>query len=87
MRTVYIDTEKKCHIANDGNMTAFETDYFDGKCDVFVEGHCCTVDENSIRIWPWFPYSELDKAQRQYEREKLADAENALAIMWGGMTV
>ena len=31
--------------------------------------------------------SELDAAQRQYERERLADAERALAIMLGGEEV
>jgi hypothetical protein len=35
-------------------------------------------------ITPWKDYNELDAAQRQYEREKLADAENALAILLGG---
>lgn len=79
MRTVYIDTEKKCHVVNDGNMTALETDYFDGKCDAFIEGHCCSVNENSIIIWPWKSYNKLDTAQREYERELLRQYENDLA--------
>lgn len=39
MRTVYIDSEFKCHAANDGTMNAIETDFFDGKCDTFIEGY------------------------------------------------
>ena len=39
MKTIYIDSDFKCHISNDGTMTAVETDYFDGKCDEFIEGY------------------------------------------------
>ena len=38
MRTIYIDNEYKCHLINDGTMAAIETNFFDGKCDRFVEG-------------------------------------------------
>ena len=81
MRTVYIDSENKCHVANDGNMVPVVVDHFDGKCDVFVEGHCCVVDENSVAIWPWADYDELDAAQREYERNILKEYETALGIM------
>lgn len=37
-------------------------------------------------ITPWVDYRELDEAQRVFEQEKLADAENALAILLGGET-
>ena len=84
MRTIYIDSENKCHVAGADGMTAVETDFFDGKCDTFVEGYCC---ENGTKFYPWKLYSELDNAQREYEREKLADAENALAILLGGASV
>ena len=59
MRTIYIDTENKCHIYNDGTMTAVETDFFDGKCDAFVEGYLCGPGE---MITPWKPYSELSRS-------------------------
>jgi hypothetical protein len=94
MRTVCIDSEFKCHLVDDGTMTAVETDRFDGKCDEYVKGHRL-VPEGEIwiredgesftgMVAPWRDYNELDAAQREYEREKLADAENALAILWGG---
>lgn len=68
MRTIYIDSENKCHVFNDGKMVAVTVDHFDGKCDFFVEGHCCIVDENSIIIWPWKDFDELIAAQRKYEQ-------------------
>lgn len=67
MRTIYIDSENKCHVSNDGKMIAVAIDHFDKKCDFFIEGHCCTMDENSIIIWPWKNFDELDNAQREYE--------------------
>ena len=67
MRTVYIDKEYKCHICDDGTMTAVETDFFDGKCDAFVEGYLCGPGK---MIAPWKPYSELAAAQRQYELDR-----------------
>ena len=78
MRTIYLDSENKCHVADDGNMVAVEVDHFDGKCDAFVEGHCCVVDENSIAIWSWIDYAELDAVQREYEKHLLADYEAEL---------
>lgn len=98
MRTIYIDSEYKCHITDDGTMTAVETDAFDGKCDTYIEGYrfvpngeTWTRSDGVVfhgeMISPWKDYAELDAAQREYEREKLVDAENALAILLGGETV
>ena len=95
MKTIYIDPDYRCHITNDGTMTAVETKFFDGKCDTFVEGYrFIPAGESWTRsdgvvftgemIAPWKDYAELDSAQREYERQKLADAENALAILLGG---
>jgi hypothetical protein len=77
METVYIDSMNRCHRFNDGTMTAVETDFFVGKCDSFVEGYC--YDTSNGHIYPWKPYSKLDAAQRQYEREQIAEYEKALA--------
>ena len=97
MRTVYIDSEFKSHIDNDGTMTAVETDFFDGKCSTYIEGFLCvpygksrTRKDGQVfhgqSFTAWKPFEELDAAQRQYEQERLADAENALAILYGGKT-
>lgn len=78
MRTIYIDFEFKCHTSNDGTMRVVETDFFDGKCDAFVEGYrlvpngeSWTREDGTVfhgeMIAPWKPYNELAAAQQQYE--------------------
>ena len=86
---IYIDNDYKCHVTDDGSMPAVETDFFNGKCDEFIEGYrYVPAGESWTRsdgvvfagemIAPWKDYSELDAAQREYEREQLADAIAAL---------
>lgn len=99
MKTIYIDSNSKCHVTNDGTMLEVEMPkLFNGKCDAFIEGYRYVPEgEEWMRedgkwfkgemIAPWKDYAELDSAQREYEREKLADAENALAILLGGESV
>ena len=88
---IYIDSECKCHTTNPDNMfREFEVDFFDGKCTAFIEGYrYCPAGESYIRddgevfhgecITPWKPHSELETAQREYERQLLAEYEAALA--------
>ena len=98
MKTIYIDSDYKCHITDDGTMTAVETDFFDGKCDACIDGYrfipsgaSWTRSDGAVfhgeMISPWKSYDELDAVQREYERVRLADAENALAILLGGDSV
>lgn len=79
MRTIYIDVEFKCHVTNDGTMTDIETEFFDGKCDVFVEGYCYDDRNGYIQIYPWKPYKELDAIQREYEKQLIMQYETELA--------
>ena len=79
MRTIYVDSENKCHAVNDGTMTAVEEAFFDGKCDTFIEGFLYEVRENSTAIYAWKPYHELAAAQQEYERQLLTDYESALS--------
>lgn len=84
---IYIDSEHKCHTRNpDGIYRAVESDYFTGKCEAYIEGYLLVPDgEVRIRedgavfygemIAPWKDYNELDAAQREYERQKLAEYE------------
>ncbi len=78
MRTVYIDSDYKCHVTDDGTRKAVETDYFDGKCDAVVEGYCLEPSETGQKIYPWKPSDELDAEQRAYEKQLLAEYEAAL---------
>lgn len=79
MRTIYIDSDYRCHVTNDGTMNSVETDFFDGKCDTFVEGYCYDTRNGYVQIYPVKPFSELDAAQREYERKLLEEYEAALA--------
>jgi hypothetical protein len=89
MKTIYIDSEFKCHVTDNGTMTEIQTDFFDGKCKTFVEGYrfvptgeSWTRNDGTVfhgeMVCPWKPYSELDAAQREYERALILDMQNAL---------
>ena len=80
MKTIYLDPDFKCHLTDDGTMTAVETDYFDLICDTMTEGYrfvpagqSWTRSDGAVfrgeMIAPWKPWEELDAAQRVYERE------------------
>ena len=88
--TIYIDTDFKCHVTDDGTMTAVDTDAFGGKCTEYIEGYRVVpfgqtwtrsdgVEFVGEMITPWRPWAELDAAQREYERKQLAQYESALS--------
>ena len=79
MGIVYVDNERKCHITNDGTMKEVQNAFFEGKCVTFIEGYCYDESKGYPQIYPWKPLSELDSAQREYERQLLAEYEKALA--------
>lgn len=92
MKTIYLDDDFKCHTSNDDTMSAVETEVFDGKCDAFIEGYrlvpygeTWTRSDGKVfhgeMIAPWKPYSELDAAQRRYEKQLLAEYEAKLTEM------
>ena len=89
MKTIYLDSDFKCHISGDDTMTAVETAAFDGKCDTYIEGYRFVpggktwVREDGVEfsgemIAPWKPWQVLDEAQREYERQLVAEYEAAL---------
>ena len=78
--TIYIDSECKCHVTDDGTMTEVETDFFNGKCQTFIEGYrfvpsgeSWTRSDGTVftgeMIAPWKPYDKLAAAQAQYEAD------------------
>lgn len=91
MKTIYIDSDFKCHTTNpDGMYTSVETAAFDGKCDAYIEGYrFVPAGSTWIRsdgvvftgemMAPWKGWAELDAAQREYEREQLAAASAQIA--------
>lgn len=97
MKTIYIDSEFKCHVSDDGTMRAVETNVFDGKCDAFIEGYrFIPAGESWTRsdgvtftgemVAPWMDYAELDAAQRAYEKEMLAEYEALINELYSEVT-
>ena len=82
MKTIYLDSDFKCHISNpDNTYMAVETNAFDGKRDTYIEGYryvpsgkTWTRSDGAVfageMVAPWKPWAELDAAQREYEREQ-----------------
>lgn len=93
MRTIYLTPVTfECHTAQNAECTyiPYETDFFDGKCDAFVEGYRCVpsgeswTDSDCVvfhgkMVAPWKDYNELDAAQREYEKQLIAEYEAALS--------
>lgn len=92
---IYIDPNTfHCYVEQDDKKTRIPHDEpcFNGKCKTFVEGYCCvpvgynwtdidgTVHPGGV-VFPWKNYNELDAAQREYERQLLAEYAEALKIM------
>ena len=95
---IYIDSEFKCHITNkDGECREIETEFFDDKCATFIEGYrfvpygqSWTRSDGVVfggeMISPWKPYAELASAQREYERQKLAEYEALIDELYAEVT-
>lgn len=90
MKKIYIDSDYKCHVTNDGTMTEVETDFFNNKTDAFIEGYRFIPEGKSwIRedgevfegemIAPWKPLYKLNAAQNEYEHQLLKQYEDALS--------
>ena len=91
--TIYIDNDYKCHTSDpEGTYTAVETTAFDGKCDAYIEGYRFVpagaawtrpdgVTFSGEMIAPWKDWRELDDAQREYERQLIAEYTEALGIV------
>lgn len=96
---IYIDTDYKCHAADNGNLKAFEVPFFDGKCAAVIEGYRYVPEgETWTRsdgvvfegemIAPFEDSRILDAYQKQYEAmlPELEDADAALhelSVEWG----
>lgn len=92
--TIYIDSDYKCHLSDDGTRRAFDMPFFDGKCTEFIEGYryvpsgetWTRADGQTFTgemITPWRDYAILAELQALYEEEqaKQADMQAALAIL------
>lgn len=95
--TIFLDKNYKCHVADDGTMTAIETDIFDNKCTNLVESYrYVPANETWTRedgekftgmIAPWRDIRQYDGEQQQYLLEKLAAARAESADMQAALAV
>lgn len=80
--TIYIDSDFRCHLTNDGTMCSVETDFFEGKCKTFIEGYrLVPAGERWTRVDGMVfygmmvtsaeNYARLEKAQQQYEADEI----------------
>lgn len=95
---VYLDRDFKCHTTNpDGNFREVDFDYFHDKCDAFIEGFRYVPDgeewtdsygnvHRGKMLVPWKNTMELDKAQWEYEQEKLAEYEALINELYAEVT-
>ena len=93
---IYIDKDYKCYAEPAEGLRAFEVPFFDGKCKRFIEGYrYVPAGETWLRedggifhgemIAPHKDYAILDAAQREYEKQLLAEYTEALKVV--GVTV
>ena len=95
---VYIDNDFKCHTTNtDGAYREVETDFFNGKCDAFIEGYryvpageTWTREDGVVftgeMIAPWKDFNEIDTVQREYERQQLTEYETLINELYSEVT-
>ena len=90
MRKIYIDKNYKCHIENGKNLREIETNYFDGKCDTYIEGYRFIPKGETWKredgatftgemTTPWMDHSKLDEAQREYELQQIKEMTTTIA--------
>ena len=92
--TIYIDDDYKCYVSAADGRRAIETDFFDGKCKVFIEGYRFVpagekwIMPNGVffkgeMVAPWRDYNYLQVVQEAYEQgqdEILTTVESALGV-------
>lgn len=95
---IYIDPDFKCHSTNpDGVFREVSSDFFDGKCEIFIEGYrfvpsgeSWTREDGTVfhgeMIAPWKDYTELDTAQRKYEQQLLSEYEALINDLYAEVT-
>lgn len=91
-KIVYINSDYQCYEENGDNLRAVETNFFEGKCKVFIEGYRFIP---AGEVWQRedgllflgeaaFPFkdpTELNAAQREYEKAQIEEYIQALEIM------
>ena len=85
---IYIDSDYKCHVSNDGTMREFDVPFFNGKCAAFIEGYryvpsgetWTRTDGQTFKgemIAPCRDYSQISEIQSAVDRA-LAQAQQTI---------
>lgn len=90
---IYIDSDYRCHVDNDGTMREIDTpDFFNNKCRAFIEGYRVKPDgeiwvredgevfDGGMMISPWVDYDVLLSAQAEYEQQQKTIREYEAAL-------
>lgn len=96
--TIYIDDDYKCYVSAADGRRAVETEFFNGKCDEWIEsfrfvpaGETWTrEDGEAIRgemAAPWKDLSEAHTAQAAYLEQQLAASQAQAADMQAALNV
>jgi hypothetical protein len=90
---IYLDNDFRCSATETKTtIQSIETDFFDGKCDTYIEGFRFVPDgqkwtrEDGIvfsgeMISPWKPFDELERAQIAYEKDQYEAAIDELLLL------
>lgn len=88
---IYLNNDYKCHVEDDGAMTPYETDAFEGKCRAYIEGTRIVpegktwiredgVEFPGLMISPCIDSRMREAAQQGYEESLAAMADMQLAL-------
>jgi len=69
MRTIYIDSDFKCHLENADGRTAVETDVFDDICNGAIECYTYRPLENGCFV-QCFDTPTADKLRKQHQADE-----------------
>ena len=89
---IYLDSDYKCHVSNDGTMMEAETDFFNGMTDEYIEGYRFIpeghvwIREDGIEfvgemVAPCTDHVELMGKQLLYVQEQRKDMLAALELL------
>lgn len=95
--TIYIDSDYKCYVSAAEGRRAVETDFFDGKCDEWIESfRFVPAGETWVKpngemftnmVSPWKDLSEAYAAQTAYVAAQNAQYEAALTAIESALEV
>ena len=96
--TIYIDSDYKCYVSAAEGRRAVETDFFDGKCDEWIESfRFVPAGETWMRgdgevfkgemVTPWKDLSEEYTAQTAYVEQQLSTVQAQAEDMQAALNV